>query len=162
MKKRKLLSVPVLTAAMAGVIALGCASSQGADDPALARTTAGEKTNTMNIQIKLGEKTLTATLADNATARDFVSLLPLTLMLKNYAATEKISDLPRRLSTKGAPAGHDPDVGDISYYAPWGNLAIFYKDFRYSDGLIKLGKFDGGVEALKTSEELKATIELIE
>jgi hypothetical protein len=49
--------------------------------------------------------------------------------LKNYASTEKISYLARKLSTEGAPAGCDPDVGDITYYAPWGNLAIFYKDF---------------------------------
>jgi phosphomethylpyrimidine synthase len=38
---------------------------------------------------QLGGKTLTATLADNATARCFVSLLPLTLTLRNYGATDK-------------------------------------------------------------------------
>jgi hypothetical protein len=37
------------------------------------------------------------------TSRDFAALLPLTLTLKDYAATEKISDLPKRLSTDGAP-----------------------------------------------------------
>ena len=115
----------------------------------------------MKIRIKVGDKTLTATLADSARSRDFVSLLPLTLTLKNYGATEKISDLPRKFSVKDAPAGHDPDAGDITYYAPWGTLAIFRKDFRYSDGLIKLGKIDGAVAALDTSEELEATIELI-
>jgi hypothetical protein len=41
------------------------------------------------MRIKLGGQTLTATLADNATARDFISLLPLTLRLKNYGATER-------------------------------------------------------------------------
>jgi hypothetical protein len=30
-------------------------------------------------------------------------------------------------------------VGDITYYAPWGNLAIFYRDFGYSPGLVRLG-----------------------
>jgi hypothetical protein len=35
---------------------------------------------------------ITATLDDNEIARDFASLLPLTLT--DYAATEKISDLP--------------------------------------------------------------------
>ena len=62
---------------------------------------------------------LTATLLDTATARDFASLLPLTLTLNDYAATEKISDLPRRLSTEGAPLGSDPSIGDVAYYSPW-------------------------------------------
>jgi hypothetical protein len=50
--------------------------------------------------------------------------------------------LPKELSTKDAPAGIDPSVGDIAYYASWGNLAIFYKDFGYSRGLVKLGRID--------------------
>jgi hypothetical protein len=159
--KRKLSPTLILTATIAGVIALGCAAARGADDRAPARGTPSEKTSPVKISIKLDEKTLTATLHDNATSKDFVSLLPLRLTLKNYAATEKVSDLPKRLSTEGAPAGSDPDVGDIAYYAPWGNLAIFYKDFGYSNGLIILGKIDGDVDALMTLGEEKATIELI-
>ncbi len=78
----------------------------------------GAEDGTMKIRIKVGEKALTATLIDSKTTTDFVSLLPLTLTLKDYAGTEKISDLPRRLSTEGAPSGSDPSVGDITYYAP--------------------------------------------
>jgi hypothetical protein len=100
-------------------------------------------------------------LADNPTARDFHSMLPLTLTLDDYAATEKISYLSRKLSKDGAPAGIDPSIGDIAYYAPWGNLAIYYKDFGYSDGLIKLGTIDSGLEALKVSGSLEVRIEPI-
>ena len=114
----------------------------------------------MKISLKLQDTTLTATLYDNPTAREFASLLPLTLTLEDYSKTEKISDLPRKLTKDGAPAGADPSVGDIAYYAPWGNLALFYKDFRYSDGLILLGKLDGGAEALSAPGSLKVTIEL--
>jgi len=52
-------------------------------------------------------------------------------------------------------------VGDIGYYAPWGNLALYYQDFGYSDGLIKLGRMDSGVQFLKGHDSLQATIELI-
>ena len=114
----------------------------------------------MKINLKLEDKTLTATLYDTPTARDFASMLPLTLTLEDYSKTEKISDLPRKLTKEGAPAGADPSAGDIAYYAPWGNLAQFYKDFRYSDGLILLGKLDGGVEALGVSVPLKVTIDI--
>lgn len=123
--------------------------------------------NTMNnseryhIKIAIGDTSLTATLYDNPTTRDFISLLPLDLTLEDYAGTEKISYLPEKLSTEDAPSGFDPSVGDITYYAPWGNLAIFYKDFVYANGLINLGKIDNGIEVFNTSDSLNVRIELI-
>ena len=53
-----------------------------------------------------------------------------------------------KLSTTGATAGVDPSVGDIAYFAPWSNLAIYYQDFGYSTGLVRLGHIDGGIEML--------------
>jgi len=57
-------------------------------------------------------------LDNNAAVRDFAALLPLELTLSDYNQTEKIADLPKRLSTEGAPDGIDPEIGDIAYYAP--------------------------------------------
>ena len=115
----------------------------------------------MKIRLTINGQSATATLDDNPTARDFLSMLPLALTLEDYASTEKIAYPPRKLSTQSAPAGIDPEVGDITYYAPWGNLALFYKDFGYSAGLIRLGRFDAGVEALRVRGRLKVTIEAI-
>lgn len=120
-----------------------------------------QPTTIMKISLKLQDKTLTATLCDTPTARHFASMLPLTLTLADYSKTEKISDLPNKLTNEGAPAGADPSVGDIAYYAPWGNLALFYKDFGYSNGLIILGKLDSGAEALNVPGSVKVTIELV-
>lgn len=117
-------------------------------------------TDSMKLKITAGEKIITGILYDNSASRDFASLLPLELDLQDYNSTEKISDLPKKLSTKDAPAGFDPSVGDITYYAPWGNLAVFYKDFSYSNGLISLGKITSGIEALNVSGPVKAKIEL--
>ncbi len=133
----------------------------GNTPPAQPNEVSNKQAEDMTIRIKIGEKVVTATLTDSEAARDFVSLLPLTLTLQDYAGTEKISDLPKRLSTKGAPAGSDPSVGDIAYYAPWGNLAIFYRDFGYSSGLVILGEIDGGMEAFNAPGSVKATIELV-
>jgi hypothetical protein len=113
----------------------------------------------MKIRLTINGKAMTATLVDNATARDFLSLLPMTLTLEDYAATEKISYLPRKLSTAGAPAGSDPSVGDIAYCAPWGNLAFFYRDAGYARGLIRLGRIDSGIEAVNVPGPLAVTIE---
>ncbi len=119
--------------------------------------------STMKIRIKVGKEVLTATMLNTETGRDFISMLPLTLRLKDYAGTEKVSNLPRRVSTKNAPSGYGPSVGDIAYYSPWGNLAIFYKDFSYSKGLIKLGSLDGGIEKLAGRQgDFEAVFELMD
>jgi hypothetical protein len=115
----------------------------------------------MKIRIDVEGTTITGMLEDNATGRDFASLLPLTVTLEDYNRTEKITYLPKKLSTEGAPVGFDPSVGDITYYAPWGNLAIFYRDFGYSSGLIKLGAIESGGAALNRSGSMRATIELV-
>jgi hypothetical protein len=121
----------------------------------------GQDMKELKLKITIEDKVITATLEDNASARDFASLLPLDLTLEDYNSTEKISDLPGKLSTTGAPDGIDPAIGDICYYAPWGNLALFYKDFGYSKGLVRLGKIDSGLETLDVTGSLKARIELI-
>jgi hypothetical protein len=121
----------------------------------------GAEDSGMKIRLIVGDRVFMATLIDSKTTQDFISLLPLTLTLKDYAGTEKISDLPKRLSTEGAPSGSDPSVGDITYYAPWGNLAIFYRDFGYASGLVILGKIDSGIEAFNVAGPVKVTFELI-
>ena len=119
------------------------------------------KTSSVKIKITIGAKELTAVIYDNATARDFVSLLPFTLTLEDYNRTEKISNLPKKLSTTGASSGYDPQVGDICLYAPWGNLCIFYKNFGYSNGLILLGKIDGDMSAFNVSGSITANFEVL-
>jgi len=115
-----------------------------------------------NIRIITGGNVIKAVLEDNPTARDFISLLPLDLKLEDYAGTEKISYFERKLSTQSAPSGTRANVGDITYYAPWGNLAIFYKDFGYASSLIKLGEITNGIDLLKVSGSVKVRIELVQ
>lgn len=105
-----------------------------------------------------GAVIVSATLDDNESARHFATLLPLTLVLKDHAATEKIADLPSALTTSGSPAGYKPSAGDLSYYAPWGNLAIFHKEFEYSSGLIRLGRLDSGLETLRRKGPLTVVV----
>jgi hypothetical protein len=111
------------------------------------------------IHVIVGDDTLSATLDDTPAGRDFASLLPLALSLSDYHATEKIADLPRKLNTTDAPASYTPTTGDIAYYAPWGNLAIFYRPFRTAEGLVRLGAFDGPLDALLKEEGVSVRIE---
>ena len=127
----------------------------------LPATSANAESGNVKIRIEMNGNEITATLTDNATSRDFVSLLPLKLKLEDYGETEKIGYLTKKLSTEGAPPGSDPSVGDVSYYAPWGNLALFRKDFPYSTGLINIGEIDSGLASLNAPGSVEVTIDLV-
>ena len=115
----------------------------------------------MKIHLHIDGAIATATLDNNAAARDFVAQLPLSLTLQNYAEIERIATLPRKLSVDGAPAGITPKTGDINYYAPWGNLAIYLNGTVADRGLVRLGKLDSGLAALQRPGPLKVRIERI-
>lgn len=115
----------------------------------------------MRIRLIVDGAELPATLEDTPAARAFAAMLPLVLGLEDYHATEKIADLPARLPTEDAPEGVDPDVGDITYFAPWGNLALFYRDFGYARGLVRLGRIEGEVSVLEAEGPLQTRIERV-
>ncbi|HZK06251.1 MAG TPA: cyclophilin-like fold protein [Actinomycetaceae bacterium] len=102
----------------------------------------------MRIILTVDGTEYSATLNDSSAARDFTALLPLTLPLKDFNSAEKITELPEQLSTKDAPDGTAATAGDLSYYAPWANLAIIYRDFESGPGLFSLGRLDSDLGAL--------------
>lgn len=91
--------------------------------------------------------TMTAALHDSPAARDFFSMLPLDLKIEDYAHNEKIAYLPRKLTGEGRGPFGNEQPHDLCYFMPWGNLAMFYADYRHP-GLIRLGRFDEGQEGL--------------
>ena len=92
------------------------------------------------VTLSINGSTLSATLEDSPAGHEFFAMLPLSLPLQDFNGTEKISDLPQRLSGRDAPEGCTPTAGDLAWYAPWGNLAVFYRDFSWSRGLVPLGR----------------------
>jgi hypothetical protein len=112
------------------------------------------------IKITIADKVITARLADNATARDLAAQLPPTLTFKDFNHVEKVATLPRRLSTDGVPAGADPDIGDIGYYAPSANLVFYYGDVGYWNGIVRIGRFDTTMELIEHQpDNFQVTIE---
>ena len=113
-----------------------------------------EQTN--RISFTIGGETVYATLYDNSVARDLVSRLPLTLEFSDYNGTEKIAYLPggsEAWDLSDAPTSCTPSAGDITMYSPWGNLAIFYRDFRVSNGLVPVGSLDDGAIELFAAQD---------
>lgn len=104
--------------------------------------------NSVRIRISVGNQSALVKLDNNDAARDFASMLPLTLDFQDFNGTEKIAYLPRNLDTSSTNGGIEPSAGDFTLYEPWGNLAIFYNSFHYSEDLIKLGVIESGLDVL--------------
>lgn len=105
------------------------------------------------IRMLLDEQEILITLYDTPAANALYDMLPLELTFEDYNGIEKISYLPEELPTEGEPNGCDPDTGDFCLYAPWGNLSIFYQDFRESDGLIPLGHVENAIETIGNMDD---------
>jgi len=116
----------------------------------------------MQIRLTVDGQHAAATLCDNTTARDFASLLPLSLTMEDYARIERVATLPRALSTRDAPDGMTPAAGDLAHYAPWGNLAIFTEGGSHARGLLPLGSVHEGLSILARPGPYRLRIERVE
>ena len=144
--------------ALVGAIALAVTGSIDAVGQAPAQ---GSQQVDIRIRIAVDGKAINATLADNETARDFASLLPLALTMSNLFGREKTAQLPRVISTAG-PRSHTYEVGDVILWSPRPSVAIFYRHDGQripSPGSILIAKADASVEALNVPGTVGITIE---
>ena len=101
---------------------------------------AGESDDNMKLKIKVGAVTFTATLADNAAAKAFKALLPMTVMMTEHAGNEKYYDLSNALTTAASNPGTIHN-GDIMLYGSR-MVVLFYKTFSTSYSYTRIGKVD--------------------
>ena len=94
-----------------------------------------------------------AELNGSASAESLWAMLPVTVDFEDFNGTERIAYTDEKISTEGAPASYTPNAGDITLYAPWGNIAVFYRPFRESRGLVPLGHFVEGADKISTLGE---------
>jgi len=104
------------------------------------------------VRLKFADKEILIVLEDNNSAKVFYDRLPLEFEFKDYARTEKVTDLLEPLPKPEGNFGYDPNLGDFAYYAPWEGLVFYYKDFKYSTGVIKLGEIVEGLDNLTDME----------
>lgn len=102
------------------------------------------------VTLTIGEQRITATLNDSPAARALAQQLPLTLTFHDFNAVEKIARLETPLPMAGMPPGDDPEIADIGFYAPSGDLVLYYGDVGYFAGIARLGTFDdvAAIEAM--------------
>ncbi len=126
------------------------------------RDPASQEPTKMKVRFRFDKHTVDTTLYDNPSARDFASMLPLDLKIEDYSNNEKIAYLPRKLIEEGSGPFANEQLGDLCYYAPWGDVILFYAAYRYSSGLIRLGRVDGGIEPMLTRGTFPLRIQRVE
>ena len=157
-----LLAVPLSTFAQVGRSA-GIAGVKEAGrafylSQAYAQTSTGAE-RSKQITIKIGSKHFIAALEDNATARAFRALLPMTINMTELNGNEKyfrLSDnLPANASNPGAI-----HIGDLMIYGSR-TLVLFYKSFPTSYEYTRLGRINDtkGLTAAVGSGSVKVTLE---
>lgn len=93
------------------------------------------------IYLTAGDRTVTATLAENAATRELMVLLqngPVTVSMSDYGGFEKVGMLPQSFTTSNSQITTVP--GDIMLYQG-NNMVIFYGSNSWS--YTPLGKIDG-------------------
>ena len=112
----------------------------------IAYSNASENQMAIKISVKVNGKTTVFELNNNPAARDLYAQLPLSITVENYSDNEKIFYPPKKLNTTDTPLADGGRAGTLAYYAPWGDVVMFYRGFSSAPGLYELGHVTSGSE----------------
>jgi hypothetical protein len=93
----------------------------------------------MQITITSKDKSASFRLYDTDAAKELYEQLPLTLELSNFRNAQWMFYPPKKLHVKASEAYHEGKKGELSYYEPWGDVFMLYKDFYAGD---EMHRFD--------------------
>lgn len=109
-------------------------------------------------RIKISSEKCSATfqLYDTQAADELYGQLPLTLDVENFADAQWMFYPPKKLNVTDAEVYHEGKKGELSYYAPWGDVFMLYEDFHSGDEMHRLGVCLTGMEEIeKMSGEIQ-------
>jgi len=138
----------VLSVFVAGMITLTLALCVQNDREAFAASGAphGLSLSGMHVKITSQGRAATFQLYDTTGAREFYNQLPLKLELNNFHDAQWMFYPPEKLNVTQEEAYHDGKKGELSYYAPWGDVFMLYKDFYAGDEMHRLGIGISGID----------------
>ena len=114
----------------------------------------GEQALSRRILVQFGEDTVVYELNDSTAADSLYEQLPLTIEVEDYSTNEKIFYPPEELDTSNSPMAQG-GAGTLAYYAPWGDVVMFYGDYGENSSLFELGQAVLGGELVS---EMSGTI----
>ncbi len=100
---------------------------------------------TNQISVTCGDTQVVYELNDSPTAQSLLSQLPLTVAVEDFSTNEKVFYPPQELDTSDTPLA-EGGAGTLAYYAPWGDVVLFYDSFSANSSLYELGEAVSGAE----------------
>lgn len=100
---------------------------------------------TNQISVTCGDTQVVYELNDSPTAQGLLSQLPLTVEVEDFSTNEKVFYPPQELDTSDTPLA-EGGAGTLAYYAPWGDVVLFYDSFSANGSLYELGEAVSGAE----------------
>lgn len=97
------------------------------------------------ISVQFGENVVVYELNNGSAADSLYEQLPLTIAVEDYSTNEKIFYPPEKLDTSDSPLAK-AGAGTLAYYAPWGDVVMFYGDYNENPSLYELGQIVSGAE----------------
>lgn len=97
------------------------------------------------IAVTCGDMQVVYELNDSPAAQSLLSQLPLTVAVEDFSTNEKVFYPPQELDTSDTPLA-EGGAGTLAYYAPWGDVVLFYDSFSANGSLYELGEAVSGVE----------------
>ena len=99
------------------------------------------------LAVRCGDIEVIYELNDSPAAASLAAQLPLTLEVEDYSTNEKIFYPPQELDTSDTPAA-EGGAGTLAYYAPWGDVVMFYGDYSANSSLYELGEAVSGADQI--------------
>ena len=117
----------------------------GFSQPQNTTETEEENVETSQISVTCGDMQVVYELNDSPTAQGLLSQLPLTVEVEDFSTNEKVFYPPQELDTSDTPLA-EGGAGTLAYYAPWGDVVLFYDSFSANGSLYELGEAVSGAE----------------
>lgn len=106
-----------------------------------------EETGSRQISVQFGENTVIYELNDSPAADSLYEQLPITTEVEDFSTNEKIFYPSQELDTSDSPVA-EGGAGTLAYYAPWGDVVMFYDDYSANSSLFELGHAVSGGEQI--------------
>lgn len=132
-----------------GVAAQTAEAQREMATPSLSPAGAAEETNMEaadappRIRVESGGNDIIFELNGSVAAKELYEQLPLTVDMEDYGGNEKIFYPPAKLDIENAPLA-EAGAGTLAYYAPWGDVVMFYGLFEINHELYELGRVISG------------------
>jgi hypothetical protein len=137
-------------------LTIGCAEQNNIDQSTIDnqseekqdKVSQEEEETKMQISVQANGNTTIFELNDGNAAKDLYEQLPLMIDVEDFSNNEKIFYPPKKLDTTDTPMANAKS-GTLAYYAPWGDVVMFYQKFGSAGGLYELGNVVSGGEHIK-------------